>query len=384
MLPIFLPSDEIYVFDGHPRIHGGVVPAAPFAIGELPIPQSLDDAGAADFNEMVGVRNAIETALVGSTALNYSPPELLPVYLSQGFNPKRIFVARVDGRIVGRAIIEWSLAQGTTSSWVIAEVLPEFRGRGIGGALFETVESLSLEAGRATLQSEILHTATVGGERLPSPTGFGDLPMSDPGVRFLLARGYALEQTARVSFLGLPVDDVALERLLARATRAAGDDYSLVCWTGSTPGDRIEDLIVLRTRMSTDAPSAGLAVDEELWDAARIKQYDESTEGSGRIRLTVAAEHRATGRLVAFTELSVPEDRTRAVQQLDTLVLAEHRGHQLGMLTKVANLRALNAIVPAPQLIYTCNAEENRHMLDVNEAVGFRGVGHTGGWRKRD
>ena len=108
------------------------------------------------------MRNEIETALVGSTALNYSPAELLPVYLAQGFSPKRIFVARADGRMVGRAVIEWSLAQGTSSSWVTAEVLPEFRGRGIGGALFDMVESLSLDAGRAILQSEILHTATAG------------------------------------------------------------------------------------------------------------------------------------------------------------------------------------------------------------------------------
>lgn len=72
------------------------------------------------------------------------------------------------------------------------------------------------------------------------------------------------------------------------------------------------------------------------------------------------------------------------MQQLDTLVLAELRRHRLGVLIKIANLRALAAILPAPQLVYTFNAEENRHMLDVNEAVGFRAVGHSGGRRKRD
>ena len=348
------------------------------------IPGNLETPEARDFLEMVEVRNEIETALVGTTALNYSPAELLPVYLSQGFSPKRIFIARANGRMVGRAVIEWSLAPGTGSSWVTAEVLPEFRGRGIGAALFDVVETLALDAGRAILQSETLHTATAGGDRLPSPTGFGDLPMSDPGVRFLRARGYLLEQTARVSFLRLPVDDVTLGPLFAHASAAAGEAYTLVSWTGRTPADRTDDLILLRTRMSTDAPAAGLEVDEEPWDAARIEHYDDSIGTSGRIRLTVAAEHRETGRLVAFTELSIPDDRTRAAQQLDTLVLAEHRGHQLGMLIKIANLRALNAIVPAPQLVYTFNAEENRHMLDVNEAVGFRAVGHTGAWRRHD
>ena len=101
-------------------------------IEELSIPATLDDPDAAGFIEMVGVRNAIETRLLGSDALACTPAELLPVYQAQEFEPSRIFVARVDGRMVGRAVLQWSIADGTTSSWVIAEVLEEFRRRGIG------------------------------------------------------------------------------------------------------------------------------------------------------------------------------------------------------------------------------------------------------------
>jgi len=79
---------------------------------------------------------------------------------------------------------------------------------------------------------------------------------------------------------------------------------------------------VLRTRMSTDAPAAGLEIDEEPWTAARLAKDDDALLVSRRTRLTMAAVHRPTGRLVAFTELAVPDDRSRPAQQMDTLVLA--------------------------------------------------------------
>lgn len=60
----------------------------------------------------------------------------------------------------------------------------------------------------------------------------------------------------------------------------------------------------------------------------------------------------------------------------------KHRGHRLGMLLKIASLRNLQLSTPAPALVYTFNAEENRLMLEVNEAIGFWPVGHAGCWRK--
>ena len=264
----------------------------------------------------------------------------------------------------------------------MVEVLPEFRGRGIGSALFDRVESLARDSGRPVLQSEGVHAVRPGGARLPSPTGYGDVPADDQGVRFLRHRGYRLEQTERISFLDLPVRPQVLDRHLHQVLNQVTGRYSLVEWVGRTPGEWIADLIILRTRMSTDAPFAGLDTDEEPWTADRIPTHDSANEADGRTILTAAVKHDSTGRLVGFTELSVPRDRSRPAQQLDTLVLGEHRGNRLGMLLKVANLRALQQITPSPSLVYTFNAEENRHMLDVNEAIGFRPVGHAGCWRK--
>jgi hypothetical protein len=96
----------------------------------------------------------------------------------------------------------------------------------------------------------------------------------------------------------------------------------------------------------------------------------------------VAVEHVESGHLVGFSELRIPVDLARVVHQEDTIVLREHRGHRLGMVLKLANLLNLQKEHPGHPSVITFNAEENRHMLDVNEAVGFAPIGYEGGWKK--
>jgi hypothetical protein len=149
-----------------------------------------------------------------------------------------------------------------------------------------------------------------------------------------------------------------------------------------TPERWLEDRAVLATRMSTDAPSAGLEEPEDVWTVDRVRDADDRRESNPRRHLFAAAEHVPSGRLVAYSVLSVPRQPHRAVQQYATLVLREHRGHRLGMLVKVANLAHLQATHPGHPSILTFNAEENRHMLDVNEALGFTAIAYEGAWRK--
>jgi RimJ/RimL family protein N-acetyltransferase len=134
--------------------------------------------------------------------------------------------------------------------------------------------------------------------------------------------------------------------------------------------------------MSTDAPAAALEIAEEHWDEDRVREYDDRRARSPRTLLVVAAEHVPTGRLVGFSELSVPPELERPVEQMDTLVIREHRGHRLGMLVKAANLQYLAETHPGHPSVTTFNAEENRPMLDVNEAIGFTAAAYGGGWKK--
>lgn len=63
--------------------------------------------------------------------------------------------------------------------------------------------------------------------------------------------------------------------------------------------------------------------------------------------------------------------------------MREHRGHRLGMLLKIANIQHLQERHPGHPQITTFNAEENRFMLDVNEAVGFVAFAYEGAWLKK-
>jgi hypothetical protein len=52
------------------------------------------------------------------------------------------------------------------------------------------------------------------------------------------------------------------------------------------------------------------------------------------------------------------------------------------MLLKVGNLAHLERVAPGHPSVITFNAEENRHMLTVNEAVGFVPIASESAWRK--
>jgi GNAT superfamily N-acetyltransferase len=350
-----------------------------FTIEEITIPATLDTPDAADFIATAEVRNAVEAAGYGTDDLAFSAAELLPDWLDQEYQPKRLLAARVDGRIVARAVYETQPDEDAGTAWLDVKVLPEFRRRGIGAALADRLEAIADFEGRG---KRIVYAVSRDGSgaRLPSPTGFGSVPRANDEVRFLLGRGYALEQVERGSRLALPPDPDDLARCQDSAASAAGPDYVEHFWIDHTPERWRRDMALLYTRMSTEAPTAGLEEPEDVWTVERLALHERRRESSPRIQFVAAVEHRATGRLAGFTELSAPAELTRPVSQEDTIVLEEHRGHRLGMLLKVANLRHLERVRPGHPAIITFNAEENRHMLDVNEAVGFRPIGYEGAW----
>ncbi|WP_424449620.1 N-acetyltransferase family protein [Microbacterium arborescens] len=346
----------------------------------LPIPGSIDDPTAADFREMVRVRNLVYREITGGDDDDAGPEELLPHYRPTPDETRYLWLAVWDGRIVGRVGLDIPHEEGSDTAYWLIELLREVHGRGIGTAAYDLIERTARRHGRHALQAYAQHPEQTG-ERLPAPTGYGDIPL-DHGARFMLRHGYALEQIYRKSELDLRDSREVVDALRERAA-AAASGYRVVSWTAPTPAEFVEGYAWLKSRMSTDAPSAGLDVDEEAWDAARLARHDARYVEAGQTLLVTAAQHVETGELAAFNELMISADRTRATHQHDTLVAGTHRGHRLGMLVKCSALVAWRDIAPDSPRVITYNAEENRPMLDINEAIGFQAVSYEGAWQKR-
>lgn len=351
----------------------------PFTISAVQIPASIESPEAADFIAAMHVRNTVEAHSYGTDEHSFSPAELLPRWLD-GHRKHGLYAAWLDGRIVGRASVD-ALLEEPDTCWLGVQVLPECRRLGIGTALADWIEAAVRAEGRTKLITYAV-SAIAAGEQVASPTGFGSVPRQNPEVRFLLGRGYTLEQVERASRLALPVDNADLTMRLADATASAGDGYRVHQWSGRIPAQWRADMAVLYTAMSTEEPSAGLNEPESVWTPERIMEAEELEAGDGRTSLFTVAEHVPTGKLCGLTMFSVPGETTRVVSQEDTLVMPEHRGHRLGTLLKISNLVQLQRDLPGHPAITTFNAEENRPMLDVNEAVGFVATGYEGAWMK--
>jgi GNAT superfamily N-acetyltransferase len=346
---------------------------AEFVVDPLVVPSSLDDSDAADFIEYVELVNLALARALGSNVFDRLAAEELPVWRIPGQFVEG-YVVRIDGKIVGAATYS-----GTESGDTHVDVIidPSSRRRGIGSALFARVTERARTDGRLTLKSEFVDSMPQG-ETVDAASGVGSVSADNPGLAFALAQGATLEQVARASVVTLPVDEAVAAAREAEARDAYAGAYELVRWEGRTPEHYLDDIAVLITRMSTDQPTAGLEQAEDVWDAERVRGMEEQFATSPRRQLTAAARELATGRLVGYTQLSVPAETGRAVNQWATLVLREHRGHRLGLALKLENLRHLEAVSPGHPSVLTVNAAENKPMLDVNESVGFVAIGCTG------
>ncbi|MBH0129471.1 GNAT family N-acetyltransferase [Salinibacterium sp. NK8237] len=349
------------------------------AISPLDIPVHIDPSGSDEFCQAMAVRNHLNALTFGTADTALDPAEELPRWQPTQFESYQMLVATDEGHVIGRGDYETTDGDDGDTAWLGVYVHPEYQRRGIGSRLLTEVEALAIADDKR--QAHVYAPAALSdGTAIDSPTGFGSIPRDSAETRFMLAHGYSFEQVERVSRLPLPLP--GLHSLVDRAIDHCTRDYAVHEWAGHCPERWVEDYALLYSRMNTDAPSAGLEPPADVWTTQRIRENESRLIAGGLTPVVAAVEHVATGSLVGFTGLNVPERTARAITQGNTIVLREHRGHRLGNLLKVLNLAHLQRVAPGHPSIVTYNAEENRHMLAVNEAVGFVPVGYEGVWKK--
>ncbi|MGC5222497.1 GNAT family N-acetyltransferase [Micromonospora sp. DT81.3] len=348
----------------------------------LVVPETLEGPDARPFVELAELDNLVCRHEAGHDYFDHLPSEVLPSWQDQTDSTRLGYLAYSGRRLVGAVTITIPTEEGGRTLDFDAFVHPGHWGEGIGDALLDTVERVAAERGRSVAHTWTLHRGDSTGEKLMAPTGFGGIPATDPQTELFLRRGYTFEQTERNSVFDLRGSFEKADRLLAEAREKAGADYRVVTWNLPTPAEYAEGYAYVISRMATDVPSGAMVFDEETWDAARIARRDERLLKGGQTISVAAVQHVPSGRIVAYNELVIGPDHSGPTHQYGTLVLEEHRGHRLGMLVKGENLRRWRDLVPESPRVSTFNAEENRPMLDINEALGFVPASYAGAWKK--
>lgn len=222
------------------------------------------------------------------------------------------------------------------------QVRPDRRRRGVGARLLKVAAGALYAAGCRTVIAQVV--------------------AGTPAVPFLESRGFDCVLTLRE--LLLPMAEVEPARV--RELIAAGPPgYGLVHWKGAAPAELA--VAFAETKVATAEPPEG---EQMQWGVDRVHEMAEMVAERGDDLYTVAAV--CQGTVAGFTEMVVPGAAPERAIQHDTAVVPEHRGRRLGIWVKAAMLEWLRAERPEVVEIETDNADDNRHMLAVNEELGFR------------
>jgi GNAT superfamily N-acetyltransferase len=327
----------------------------------------LDDSQRDLFAGYAEVYAASGRAVFGDEHTAWGADELRELERKHDRRTLAVAAVEQDGQVVGAASVVLRLRDNPRVAFLSLAVHPEHRRRGLGSELLRWAETAAAEAGRSVLIAETEWPA--GGEDIA-------------GEAFTALHGYQPAQRVLRSTLRLPVDEATLADLAGGEGDTGTPDYVLETSVDGIPGSWLEGRAQLQRRMSTDAPLGDLRLEEEDWDADRMRAEYEVLSSMGRRVVETVARHVATSALVGYTQVQVsPETPTLGYQQ-DTLVIREHRGHALGLRLKAANTLAVMEHLPELSAIRTWNADDNAHMLAVNQRLGYVVDAHLREWQK--
>ncbi|MCC3764272.1 GNAT family N-acetyltransferase [Glycomyces sp. TRM65418] len=279
------------------------------------------------------------------------------------------YVAVEDGKVLAVMGIGLPNRANLHFAWAWINVHPDHRRRGIGTALVERFFAYAREHGRTELTLDTHMTWEGGVER------------DKAGQLFLERHGFKLALTCINRRCAVDALDPAVEQeLLEQAQAAAGDDYEIISWIGRTPEELIETMARIDSTILAEVPLGDLELEPETIDADLKRAKAERGEAIGIVPIQTVARHRESGEVVANTAVFAHADDpgyTDAYQGI-TIVDPAHRGHRLGLLLKLVNLRLVRERYPHLRAIWTDNADVNAPMIGINVTLGYEIVDAVG------
>jgi GNAT superfamily N-acetyltransferase len=271
-------------------------------------------------------------------------------------------VARANGKIIATASVWLFTIENQHLADASVAVHPGYRRQGIGTNLLNWAVDEAKTAGRRTV---------AGAASIAVP---GGPPRPEAGRLFAAHHGFslALTEVARRMELGDLSPSVEDELWRDAVARSAG--YELVSWVNRTPDEIVDGVAALDSIFLSEAPAGEFEFEDEKIDADRIRANEEINHATSLTVVGTAARHKESGAIVADSVIGVNATPGEHAWQWGTLVDPAHRGHRLGMLVKLANLRLLRETCPKVRWITTGNADVNPWMIAINEQLGFRVV----------
>ena len=209
--------------------------------------------------------------------------------------------------------------------------------------------------------------------------GWGDMASDATRSFWEDQLGYTLAYEERISRCALPnVDAELMQQWLSQAANRAGG-YHLVRAQAPFDDECIEYYAQALEAMN-DAPIDDLVLENEVFDADRARQIESLHLGIRSSYQAVFAVETATGALAGFTAVRIPDAEPSLSHQGDTVTIDAHRKRGIGRWIKADMWTWLRTDRPDVLSLDTGNAESNRAMLSINEAMGFQDVLHHGVW----
>lgn len=267
------------------------------------------------------------------------------------------YVAMIDGSPVGYLVLGFPQQDNVALAEVDVRVVPHRRRLGVGRALLEVATERARALGRRQLVGTSVQLRPDGG-------AFAEAMGAQAALQLIRSR------------LDLATADQGrLDEMLAEAWKHAAG-YRLVQWTGTPPDEIIDDVAALVGRFFASLPA--IERKPEV-GAEEVRRFEAANAQLGRetFHSAVLRDERVAGLSSAAALIAEPERATERI----TLVRPEDRGHRLGVVLKLENLKFIRARRPAVRFIDTRNELADERLLAINRAIGFVPAESTIEWK---